>query len=129
MVNAGVTSTLITGLLALIVTALCCFCFYIFRMSTSRDQSFNESMKVIRAATEIVAMIAEKGMPNIRGRVEELESRGRTLEQYQRKTGSVVESLARVVGGAMPAGTVTATGPVEDEAAMLAARRAARATA
>lgn len=93
----------------------------------SRDQTFTEAIKVIRASTEIVSSIAERGIPGLRNRVDELESRGRALEQTQRKTGSVVESLTRVVGAVLPSAPSIPTSGTSDEAAMLAARRAARA--
>lgn len=104
------------------VTALCCYVFYSFRMGTAKEQSFTDAMKVIRAATEIVASMAERGLPVIRGRIDELESRGRQMEQHHRK---IVERLTQqplVQPTLVPSETSAPT----SEAAMLAARRNAR---
>lgn len=123
----------LTALLGIVVTALSCFAFYVFRTMSIRDQSFTDALKVIRSATEIVASLAERGIPALRGRVDELESRGRVLEQHQRRTSSDVSRLAsatsQVMGGPALEGVAA---PIEasssaSEAALLAARRAARA--
>jgi hypothetical protein len=115
----------ITTVLGMIVTALCCYTFYIFRTGSAREQSFTDAMKVIRAATEIVASIAERGLPTVRGRLDELESRGRQLEQHQRKIAPIIE---RISASAPPAATTDPTPPeLASEAAMIAARKAARA--
>lgn len=116
---------IITSILGAMVTALCCYVFYSFRMGNAKEQSFTDAMKVIRAATEIVASMAERGIPVIRGRIDELESRGRMLEQHQRK---IAERLSQ-----QPL-TQSVPGPVEptastSEASLLAARRIARMTA
>lgn len=85
----------------------------------TKEQSIADAMKVIRASTEIVSSMAERGLPTIRGRLDELESRGRMLEQNQRKVSSVIDRL----------GTPAASGgdPISTEAAILEARKAARA--
>lgn len=115
----------ITALLGIVVTALCCYAFYIFRTSMSREQTFTDAMKVIRASTEIVSSLAEKGLPAIRGRVEELENRGRTLE---RNTGALATRLSSMMAGGSSTvtATTTTTAAPPTDAELLAARRAAR---
>lgn len=122
----------LTALLGIVVTALSCFAFYVFRTMAAREQSFTDALKVIRSATEIVASLAERGIPGLRSRVDDLESRSRVLEQYQRRTSSDVTRLAsatsQAMGGpALTPPTASAAEGVADEAALLAARRAARA--
>lgn len=108
---------IITSALGIIVTALCCYTFYVFRTSSAREQSLTDAMKVIRAATEIVASMAERGLPGIRTRLEELEIRGRGMDQQQRKMAERLASSA----------PITAPTPTSSESDLLAARRAARA--
>lgn len=105
-----------TTILGILVTALCCYAFYLFRTSASREQTFTDAMKVVRASTEIVASLAERGVPAIRSRLEELDGRARALER------KVIAGAAPVPGPAEPAATTA-----DSDAAMLAARRAARA--
>lgn len=121
--QTGVSTSIhivITAFIGIVVTALCCYAFYVFRTGMAKEQSIADAMKVIQASTEIVSSMAERGLPAIRGRLDELESRGRLLEKTQRET------LTRLA-------TASATAPVphvesgESEAAILEARRAARA--
>lgn len=109
-------SELLIKIIAVIVTLLTCYAFYQLRISTSKDQSFADSMKVIQAASEIVKNISEKAMPNLRSRIDELESRGRILEQNQRRM------LSSESGTIIPSATTTTTSDAE----ILAARRAQR---
>lgn len=122
---SGLVSTpvhvVMTTILGIIVTALCCYAFYLFRTSSTREQTFTDAMKVIRASTEIVASLAERGVPAIRNRVDELESRSRTLERtllQARSAATFATSEAAVVA--------TPVLPQEGDAALLAARKAAR---
>lgn len=125
----------ITAMLGIIATALSCFAFYVFRSMTTREKTFGDALKAIRSATEIVSSLAERGVPVLRGRIDELETKNRMLEQSQRRTGSVVEKLASVVSsvstqsGVAPlsVSSTVNSDPIASEAAMLAARRAARA--
>ncbi len=126
----GVVSSVhivITTLLGMIVTGVCCYIFYVFRTSSAREQSFTDAMKIIQAVSQIVSSVAERDLPGVRGRLDGLESRGRIIEQHQRKTSSLVERLAAGDGVTMAPAQPTDT--VASEAAMLAARRAARAGA
>ncbi len=127
--TASTAHVIITAFLSIAVTALCCYTFYVFRTSSKSEQTLTDVKKVIQAATEIVVSIAERGLPQMRGRIDELETRGRMFEQYQKKTGSIIERLITSGGGgsAAPPTTQDATAAT-NEAAILAARRAARTT-
>lgn len=114
---------LITAFLGIVVTALCCYSFYTFRTGLSKEQSITDAMKVIRASTEIVSSMAQRGLPEIRGRLEDLETRGRMLEKTQRETSSVISRLST---SAAPV-AAPVLDPVASEAAILEARKAARA--
>ncbi len=110
----------------MIVTGLCCYAFFLFRTGSAREQSLTDAMKIIRAATEIVSSMAERGLPNIRTRLEELESRGRVLEQHQRVVERTLGGLAVASSGGGGEASVVEVPPHTDQA-MLAARKAARA--
>lgn len=79
------SDSILVKILAVIVTLLCCYAFYQLRTSAAREQSFGDAVKVIQAASEIVSSLAEKGIPGLRTRLDELESKGRILEQNQRR--------------------------------------------
>jgi hypothetical protein len=108
----GAAHTAITLLLGAVVMALCCYSFYLFRTNFYRDRDFAEAMKTIRAASEIVTTIAQTGLPSLRTKVAELETRGKILEQQ---------------AASLSGTTVTATEVSEGED-VLAARRKARMT-
>lgn len=102
----------ITGVIGIVVTALCCYAFYIFRTGSARETSLTDAMKVVRSATEIVASMAEKGLPAIRSKLEEIESRARLLER------KITASSGSVAASAPP--------PPPSDVDLLAARKAAR---
>lgn len=104
----------ITGVIGIVVTALCCYAFYIFRTGSARETSLTDAMKVVRSATEIVASMAEKGLPAIRSKLEEIESRARLLER----------KIASSSSGSVAA--TSAPPPPPSDVDLLAARKAAR---
>jgi hypothetical protein len=115
---------MLTALIGIVVTGLCSYAFYQFRTGAHREQHLADALKVVQASSEIVSSIAERGMPSIRNRLEELESREKLLEQHQRKTNATLERLALSSGpsAGAPAPPVDTT----SESAIMAARRAAR---
>ena len=108
----------LTIILGLIVTALACFTLYMFRTGMLREQIITDCLKASKASAEATVQIAEKGLPSVRTKLEELEMHGRMLEQAQRAT------LAQIRQG--PALASPAIANDKTEAEMLAARRAAR---
>lgn len=134
--NPGALSSsghvVLTSFLAIAVTLVASFSFYLYRTVSSRDRAFTDALKVVRASTEVVASIAERGIPSLRSRMDELESKERALEQQQKRSATLMErlmaattsTLSTVAGSATVAETV---GVSPSDTDMLAARRAARA--
>lgn len=114
-------------LVLIVLTMVCCATCYIYRLVTTRDKTYNDIVGVVKSATEVVTSITDRGLPAIRTKLDELDSRGRTIENVQRATKAAIERISTTGPSDQPrseAEKKTISGDMNAEAEkLLAARR------
>lgn len=90
------TTTPLLVLLCIVIAALCCMSFYLFRSVNTRHKEQQEMTSAVKSAVEVVLTLSEKGVPGLNNKLMDVESRVKSVEQNVKKQESKITEIVEV---------------------------------